>query len=103
MECNRIVRKNVRRTGKVYFKPAILNFLIGSHTQPPTQWVLGAVSLRMKRPRREANHSPAKAKNVGAMPSLSLLNFFKELRNPSKYSVRISGPWTEFLMGPPYY
>jgi hypothetical protein len=27
-------------------------------TQPPIQWVLGAISLGVKRPRREADHSP---------------------------------------------
>jgi hypothetical protein len=35
-------------------------------TQPPIQWVLGAISLEVKRPGREANHSPpstAKVKN----------------------------------------
>jgi hypothetical protein len=28
------------------------------HTQPPIQWVLGALSLGVKRPGREADHSP---------------------------------------------
>jgi hypothetical protein len=27
-------------------------------TQPPIRWVQGALSLRVKRPRREADHSP---------------------------------------------
>jgi hypothetical protein len=27
-------------------------------TQPPIQWVPGALSLRVKRPGREADHSP---------------------------------------------
>jgi hypothetical protein len=27
-------------------------------TQPPTQWVSGALSLGVRRPRREADHSP---------------------------------------------
>jgi hypothetical protein len=36
-------------------------------TQPPIQWVLGALSLEVKRPGREADHSPpssAEAKNA---------------------------------------
>jgi hypothetical protein len=28
-------------------------------TQPPTQWVLGAVSLQVKWPGNEADHSPS--------------------------------------------
>jgi hypothetical protein len=42
-------------------------------TQPPIQWVLGALSLRVKRPGHEADHSPpssAEVKNVGAIPPL---------------------------------
>jgi hypothetical protein len=30
-------------------------------TQPPIQWVPGALSLGVKRPRREADHSPPRA------------------------------------------
>jgi hypothetical protein len=35
-------------------------------TQPPIQWVLGALSLGVKRPGHEANHSPpsTEVKNV---------------------------------------
>jgi hypothetical protein len=32
-------------------------------TQPPIQWILGAISLGVKRPVREADHSPPKSKN----------------------------------------
>jgi hypothetical protein len=43
-------------------------------TQPPIQWVPGALSLRVKRPGCEADHSPpssAKVKEcVGAIPPL---------------------------------
>jgi hypothetical protein len=42
-------------------------------TQPLIQWVLGAVSLRLKRPGSEAGHSlpfSAKVKNGGAIPPL---------------------------------
>jgi hypothetical protein len=43
-------------------------------TQPPIQWVLEALSLGVKRPRREANHSPpssAKVKNAWSYTSTS--------------------------------
>jgi hypothetical protein len=33
-------------------------------TQLPTQWVLGALSLGVKRPRREADHSPPSSAEV---------------------------------------
>jgi hypothetical protein len=33
-------------------------------TQPPVQWVPGALSLRVKRPRREADHSPPSGAEV---------------------------------------
>jgi hypothetical protein len=33
-------------------------------TQLPIQWVLGALSLRVKRPRREADHSPPSSAEV---------------------------------------
>jgi hypothetical protein len=33
-------------------------------TQPPIQWVLGAISLRVKRPDREADHSPPSSAEV---------------------------------------
>jgi hypothetical protein len=39
----------------------------------PTQWILGAPSLEVKRPKLEANHSPTSSagdKNVGAIKSV---------------------------------
>jgi hypothetical protein len=33
-------------------------------TQPPIQWVLGALSLVVKRPGREADHSPPSSAEV---------------------------------------
>jgi hypothetical protein len=33
-------------------------------TQPPIQWVTGAVSLGVKLPRREADHSPSSSAGV---------------------------------------
>jgi hypothetical protein len=33
-------------------------------TQPPIQWVPGALSLGVKRPRREADHSPPSSAEV---------------------------------------
>jgi hypothetical protein len=43
------------------------------HTQPPIQWVPGAISLGIKRPGHEADHSPpfsAEVRNDGAIPIL---------------------------------
>jgi hypothetical protein len=42
-------------------------------TQPPVQWVPGSLSLGIKRPNREADHSPlssAEVKMRGAIPPL---------------------------------
>jgi hypothetical protein len=42
-------------------------------TQPPIQWVPGALSLGVKRPEREADHSPtssAEVKNAWSYPPL---------------------------------
>jgi hypothetical protein len=33
-------------------------------TQPPIEWVPGALSLAVKRPRREADHSPTSSAGV---------------------------------------
>jgi hypothetical protein len=41
-------------------------------TQPPFQWILGATSLRVKQPGREADHLPpssAEVKNVWSYTS----------------------------------
>jgi hypothetical protein len=43
-------------------------------TQPPIQWVPGTLSLGVKRPRREADHSPpssAKVKNAWSYTSIT--------------------------------
>jgi hypothetical protein len=48
-------------------------------TQPPIQWVPGAVSLGVKWPGREADHSPpssAEVKMRGAIPPLTQYAFF---------------------------
>jgi hypothetical protein len=42
-------------------------------TQPPIQWIPGALSSGVKRPGREADHPPpssAEVKNCGAIPPL---------------------------------
>jgi hypothetical protein len=36
-------------------------------TQPPIQWVPGALSARVKRPGREADHSPPTSAEVNKM------------------------------------
>jgi hypothetical protein len=49
------------------FRPAL------GRTQPPNQWVLGALSLGVKRPGREADRSPpssAKVKNAWSYKSI---------------------------------
>jgi len=33
-------------------------------TQPPTQWILGALSLRLKQPEHEADHSPPSSAEI---------------------------------------
>jgi hypothetical protein len=49
---------------------ALFNFVIIASrtalgpTQPPVQWVLGALSLGVKRPGREADHSPPSSVEV---------------------------------------
>jgi hypothetical protein len=48
-------------------------------TQPPIQWILGAVSPWVKRPGREADHSPppsATVKNGRALPPLPHTSFW---------------------------
>jgi hypothetical protein len=46
----------------------------GNRIQPPIQWVPGALSLEVKRPGREADHSPSTSAEVkkvsGAIPPL---------------------------------
>jgi hypothetical protein len=60
------------RHGKIFRFSATSRQVLGS-TQPPIQWVPGAPSPGVKRPGREADHSPptsAEAKNGGAIPPL---------------------------------
>jgi hypothetical protein len=46
----------------------VKNFLFSmASTQPPIQWVLGALSLGVKRPRSEADHSPPASAEVKKM------------------------------------
>jgi hypothetical protein len=55
------------------FRPAL------GPTQTTIQWVLGALSTGVKRPAREANHSPpsnAVVKNGGAVPPLLRMCFW---------------------------
>jgi hypothetical protein len=52
-------------------RSAIFLFATGSRpvlgpTQPPTQWVPGALSLGLKRPGREADHSPPTSAGINA-------------------------------------
>jgi hypothetical protein len=54
------------------FCPKSLSNIILPSSQPPIQWVAGAVSLGVKRPGREAGHSPpytAEVKNAWSYTS----------------------------------
>jgi hypothetical protein len=56
-------------------------------THPPIQWVLGALSLVVKRPGRDADHSPpssAEVKSGGAMPPLPHASSWHGLRISSR-------------------
>jgi hypothetical protein len=46
-------------------------------TQPPIQWVTGALSLGIKRPGREAEHSPPSSAKVNNTPSWRGIQFKK--------------------------
>jgi hypothetical protein len=49
-------------------------------TQPPIQWIPGALSLGVKRPGREADHSPpssAEIKNGVAIPPLPHMSLWR--------------------------
>jgi hypothetical protein len=62
---------SVTGRGKRFFSTASRSTL--GPTQPPVQWVPGALSLGVKRPGLEADHSPpssTKFKNGGAISPL---------------------------------
>jgi hypothetical protein len=59
------------RGSRVLFPAGTVNFLFTTAsrtspgpTQPPIQWVLGVLSLGVKRPGREADHSPPSSAEV---------------------------------------
>jgi hypothetical protein len=55
------------RGSRVRIRAGAGNFSLHHRVQPPIQWVPGALSLGVKRPRCEADHSPpssAEVKNV---------------------------------------
>jgi hypothetical protein len=66
---------------RTYSSTALERFFSSPHrlkpalgpTQPPIQWVHGALSLGVKQPGHELSHSPpssSKVKNSGAIPPL---------------------------------
>jgi hypothetical protein len=72
------------RSSRVRFPAGAGNFLITASrtalgpTQPPIQWVPGALSLGVKRPGREADHSPptsAEVKNAWSYTSTPTIRF----------------------------
>jgi hypothetical protein len=63
--------------GWEFFSPPCPDRLWGP-TQPPIQWVRGTLSLGVKQPGREADHSPqssAEAKNVSSYTSTHQYTF----------------------------
>jgi hypothetical protein len=52
------------RQGQVYFLFATVSRPALGHTQSPIQWVSAAISLGVKRPGREADHSPPSSDKV---------------------------------------
>jgi hypothetical protein len=65
-------RGSIRGRGKIFLFSITSRSALGP-TQSPIRWVLGAISPRVKRLRREADHSPpssAEVKKGGAIPPL---------------------------------
>jgi hypothetical protein len=52
------------RQGMGIFPFTTTTRLVLGHTQPPIQWIPGAISLGVKRPGREAVHSPPSSSEV---------------------------------------
>jgi hypothetical protein len=52
------------RCSRVRFPAGAGNFSFPHRVQPPIQWVPGALSLGLKRPGREADHSPPSSAKV---------------------------------------
>jgi hypothetical protein len=65
-------RGSVAGTGKIFLFCTASRLAPGP-TQPPIEWLAGALSLGVKRPGRETDHLPsfiAEVKNGGAIPPL---------------------------------
>jgi hypothetical protein len=77
-----------RPRGQTSSPSRVKNFLLSTSsrpvlgpTQPPIQWVLGALSSGVKRQGREADHSPpvsAEAKKMGIYTSISSYAFMAQ-------------------------
>jgi hypothetical protein len=63
-------------------------------TQPPIQWVPGALSLRVKRPGREADHSPPSSAEVKECVELYLHSF----STPSRRGTQLKSTGTTLLL-----
>jgi hypothetical protein len=64
-------------------------------TQPPIQWIPGALSLGVKRPGREANHSPpssAEVKNAWSCTSTSPSWRGAQLKHNDKFTFTLPCP-----------
>jgi hypothetical protein len=58
-----VLRFDSRRGLEIILFTAAFRTVLGP-TQPPTQWVSGAISLGVKRPGREADHSPPSSAEI---------------------------------------
>jgi hypothetical protein len=70
----RVLGFNSQRGLGIFLFTTTSRMALGS-TQPPIQWILGDLSLGVKRPGREADHSPpssAKVKNAWSYASTPL-------------------------------
>jgi hypothetical protein len=54
---NRVLGFDSRRELRIFLFTTVSKMVLGP-TQPPIQWVSGALTLGVKRPGREADHSP---------------------------------------------
>jgi hypothetical protein len=74
-ELDGVLEFNSRRGLGIFLFTTASRMALGP-TQPPIQWVLGAISLGVKQPVREADHSPpssAEVKNAWSYTSTPLI------------------------------
>jgi hypothetical protein len=67
-------------------------------TQPPIQWVPGAISLGLKRPGREADHSPPRSAEVKEWVELYLHSHITPSWRGAQLSTGTTLPFTFYLL-----